>query len=59
MKTDDNGNILTATRTEIIRHYYAGDLKDLFTLDEYIALLRYQGVKIIDADNQDQNQGGA
>lgn len=55
MKTDDNGNILTATRTEIIRHYYAGDLKDLFTLDEYIALLRYQGVKIIDADGKDKD----
>ena len=44
MKIDDKGNILEATRAEIVRHYYMGDLKDLFTLDEYIALLRYRGL---------------
>ena len=44
-----DGKIIEATRAEIVRHYYSsGDYNHLFTLEEYIELLRFQGAKIID-----------
>lgn len=57
MKIDEKGNIISATRAEIARDYYAsGKWTDMFTLDEYIALLKYRGTVILDdVANQDQD----
>lgn len=55
MTIDEKGNIVEATRTEVVRHYLFGDLKDIFTLDEYIALLKYRGAKIIESKGSESN----
>lgn len=53
MQIDSKGNIVSATRAEIVRDYYAnGKWSDLFTLEQYIALLRYRGTKIIEEGDE-------
>lgn len=51
----ENGKIVEATENELFAQYLRSDWDELFSFPEYLALLKYQGVKVVDehADDQD------
>lgn len=51
MKFDSDGNVIEATRAELLRYYYQKDMDDMFTFSEYLELLKYRGVDILEEES--------